>query len=184
MNIFDIIQEVAMENVNFEDICEIEKIEDQSCESFESFIGTEGLFTKTVDKIKSEKVGGGVKVQFKTSNKLKDKSIFKKVEEAYGATLPADLKKFIEMFNGCDIIGKNTWEMKNFNEGSTQYILDSSDVEFFKKLNLNFIPLINDGGGNFYGVTSGGKIGFFDHSTKNITDVADTWSNFLSDKNL
>ena len=101
----DIIEEVAIESINFESICEIEKIDDEEYTSFES-IATEGLFTKTVDKIKEEKVGGGIKVRFKTSNKLKDKTIFAKVEEAYGTKIPADLKKFIEMFNGCDIIGK------------------------------------------------------------------------------
>ena len=183
MDIFNIIEEVTVESINFESICEIEKIDDEEYASFES-IATEGLFTKTVDKIKEEKVGGGIKVIFKTSNKLKDKAIFAKVEEAYGTKIPADLKKFIEMFNGCDIVGKNTWEMKNFNEGSTLYILDSEEVDYFKNKNVNFIPLLNDGSGNYYGVNNNGKIGFYNHESGNIEDVADTWSNFLTNKNL
>lgn len=182
MDIFNIIEEVTVESINFESICEIEKIDDEEYAAFES-IATEGLFTKTVDKIKEEKVGGGIKVRFKTSNKLKDKAIFAKVEEAYGTKIPADLKKFIEMFNGCDIVGKNTWEMKNFNEGSTLYILDSEEVNYFKNKNINFIPLLNDGSGNYYGVNNG-KIGFYNHESGNIEDVADTWSDFLSNKNL
>ena len=183
-SIFDLIEEVTFESINFESICEIEKIDDEEYASFES-IATEGLFTKTVDKIKEEKVGGGIKVKFKTSNKLKDKSVFAKVEEAYGAKIPADLKKFIEMFNGCNIIGKNTWEMKNFNEGSTLYILDTEEVDFFKNtVKVNFIPLLNDGFGNYYGVSENGKIGFFNHDSGNVEDVADTWSNFLTNKNL
>jgi SMI1/KNR4 family protein len=89
------------------------------------------------------------------------------------------------MFNGCNIIGKNTWEMKNFNEGATLYILDKDEVDFFKNtVKINFIPLLNDGFGNYYGVSENGKIGFFNHDSGNVEDVADTWSNFLSNKNL
>ena len=183
-NIFDLIEEVTFESINFESICEIEKIDDEEYASFES-IATEGLFTKTVDKLKEEKVGGGVKVKFKTSAKLKDKAVFAKVEEAYGAKIPADLKKFIEMFNGCDIEGKYTWEMASFNEGDRLYILNKDDVEYIKdSIKVNFIPLINDGYGNYYGVTDTGKIGFLNHENGEIKEIADTWSNFLSNKNL
>ena len=186
-DIFKIIEEVNLESINFESFCDIVEVEEST--PFES-IANEGLIdfikgdpnkVKTADMKNGLK--DGVKIEYTKGQKLKDKAIFKKVELAYGVELPADLKKFIELYNGCVIKGKNTWEMANFNEGSRLYVLD--EVKYIKDdIKVNFIPLINDGYGNYYGVTSNGKIGFLNHENGEIEEIADTWSNFLTTKNL
>lgn len=188
-DIFKIIEEVNLESIKFESFCNIVEVEEST--PFES-IANEGLIdfikgdpnkVKTADMKNGLK--DGVKIKYTKGQKLKDKAVFKKVELAYGVELPANLKKFIELYNGCTIEGKNTWEMKNFNEGSTSYILDKEEVDFFKNtVKINFIPLLNDGFGNYYGVSENGKIGFFNHDSGNVEDLADTWSNFLTTKNL
>lgn len=188
-DIFKIIEEVSLESINFESFCNV--IETDESESFES-IANEGLLdfikgdpnkVKTADMKNGLK--DGVKIKYTKGQKLKDKAVFKKVELAYGVELPADLKKFIELYNGCTIEGQHTWEMLSFNENSQgQSVLYDSTVSIFKDKKINFIPLINDGSGNYYGVTSSGKIGLYNHENDEVKEVADTWSNFLTTKNL
>lgn len=188
-DIFKIIEEVSLESINFESFCNV--IETDESESFES-IANEGLldFIKgDPNKIKTADMKNGlkdgVKIKYTKGQKLKDKAVFKKVELAYGVELPADLKKFIELYNGCTIEGKYTWEILSFNEDSQgQSVLYDSTVSIFKDKKINFIPLINDGSGNYYGVTSSGKIGLYNHENDEVKEVADTWSNFLTTKNL
>ena len=186
MNIFDIIEDVKVESINFESFCNIVELDENHTE-FES-IANEGVldFIKgDPNKEKSKSLPNGITVIFKKANKLKDKSVFKKAELEYGVEMPADLKKFIEMYNGAEIKGKHSYEIASFNEGDHSYILNDKDVKFFKqKLKVKFLPLINDGYGNYYGVTSDGKIGFINHDNGKIEEIADTWSNFLTNKNL
>lgn len=186
MDIFKIIESVEVESINFESFCNIVELDDSHTE-FES-IANEGIidFIKgDQNKEKSKNLLNGITVKYMKSHKLKDKAVFKKVELAYGVELPADLKKFIEMYNGCDIEGKYTWEMASFNEGDRLYILHEDEVKYIKDdIKVNFIPLINDGYGNYYGVTDSGKIGFLNHENGKVEEIADTWSNFLTNKNL
>ena len=189
-DIFKIIEEVNLESINFESFCNIVEVEEST--PFES-IANEGLIdfikgdpnkVKTADMKNGLKAG--VKIEYTKGQKLKNKAVFKKVELAYGVELPADLKKFIEMYNGCDIIsGENRYEMLSFNEDSKgQSVLYDSTVSIFKDKKINFIPLINDGFGNYYGVTNDSKIGLYNHENDEVKEIADTWSNFLTTKNL
>lgn len=186
-DIFKLIEEVEVEGISFESFCDVVEVEESA--TFES-IANEGIlsmFSRDPNKVITADMKNGlkdgVKIKYTKGQKLKDKSVFKKVELAYGVELPADLKKFIELYNGCTIKGKSTWEMSNFNEGSNLYVLN--ELKYIKDdIKVNFIPLINDGFGNYYGVTSNGKIGFLNHENGEIEEVADTWSNFLTTKNL
>lgn len=189
-NIFKIIEEVEVENISFESFCDIVEVEESA--TFES-IANEGIlsmFSRDPNKVitadMKNGLKAGVKIEYTKGQKLKNKAVFKKVELAYGVELPADLKKFIELYNGCDIIsGENRYEMLSFNEDSQgQSVLYDSTVSIFKDKKINFIPLINDGFGNYYGVTNDSKIGLYNHENDEIKEIADTWSNFLTTKNL
>lgn len=180
-SIFDLIEEVEVNSINFESICNIVK-EDKNLENMESI-----TFESTTLNKKS--TGNNITVIYSDENKLKDIGIFKKVEDAYGVTLPNDLKKFIELYNGCTIEIKfidetseyNTYrfDMKDFNENSSFNILDDFDIKYYNNKSTKFIPLLHDGMGNYYGITKDG-VSYHNHETDKISKITTSWTKFLS----
>ena len=182
-SIFDLIEEVEVNSINFESICNIIKKEDKKLENTESIIFESASLNK-------KSTGKNITVIYSDDNKLNDVGIFKKVEDTYGVTLPNDLKKFIELYNGCTIEVKfidetseyNTYEfdMKNFNTNSSFNILDEFDIEYYSNKSTKFVPLLHDGMGNYYGITKDG-ISYHNHDTDKISKITTSWTKFLSD---
>lgn len=180
-SIFDLIEEVEVNSINFESICNIVK-EDKNLENMESI-----TFEST--NLNKKSTGNNITVVYSDEDKLKDVGIFKKVEDAYGVTLPNDLKKFIELYNGCTIEIKfidetseyNTYrfDMKDFNENSSFNILDDFDIKYYNNKSTKFIPLLHDGMGNYYGITKDG-VSYHNHETDKISKITTSWTKFLS----
>ena len=180
-SIFDLIEEVEVNSINFESICNIVK-EDKNLENMESI-----TFEST--NLNKKSTGNNITVVYSDEDKLKDVGIFKKVEDAYGVTLPNDLKKFIELYNGCTIEIKfidetseyNTYrfDMKDFNENSSFNILDDFDIKYYNNKSIKFIPLLHDGMGNYYGITKDG-VSYHNHETDKISKITTSWTKFLS----
>jgi SMI1 / KNR4 family. len=180
-SIFDLIEEVEVNSIKFESICNIVK-EDKNLENMESI-----TFEST--NLNKKSTGNNITVVYSDEDKLKDVGIFKKVEDAYGVTLPNDLKKFIELYNGCTIEIKfidetseyNTYrfDMKDFNENSSFNILDDFDIKYYNNESTKFIPLLHDGMGNYYGITKDG-VSYHNHETDKISKITTSWTKFLS----
>lgn len=180
-SIFDLIEEVEVNSINFESICNIVK-EDKNLENMESI-----TFEST--SLNKKSTGDNITVVYSDEDKLKDVGIFKKVEDAYGVTLPNDLKKFIELYNSCTIEIKfidetseyNTYrfDMKDFNENSSFNILDDFDIKYYNNKSTKFVPLLHDGMGNYYGITKDG-VSYHNHETDKISKITTSWTKFLS----
>lgn len=180
-SIFDLIEEVEVNSINFESICNIIE-EDKNLENMESITFENASLNK-------KSTGNNITVVYSDEDKLKDVGIFKKVEDAYGVTLPNDLKKFIELYNGCTIEIKfidetseyNTYrfDMKDFNENSSFNILDDFDIKYYNNKSTKFIPLLHDGMGNYYGITKDG-VSYYNHETDKISKITTSWTKFLS----
>ena len=157
MDIFEIIDEVVMEDAN-----QIQHINTNKNIT---------IIYSANDKLKDPSVFNEVELAYNVKLPLDLKNF---IEKYNGCNIKVKFESEKSELNEC------TYEMKSFNKDESFNVLDKFDIKYYNDKSIKFIPLIHDGMGNYFGITDNG-ISYHDHETDKITKIVKSWTKFISD---